>query len=134
MKKQEELQEEEVCDFREESGEEIYGQTTLLGGSITGECPVLISNSPAVRENVAINKEKFIVGKLKGQVDMALNFPVISRIHAGIEQRDGEYFLVDFNSTNGTYLNGERLEANEYRKIHTGDEIIFADAGYYFKE
>lgn len=128
-----ELPEEEICEFLEDSGEEVYGQTTFLGESITGEYPVLISNNPGVRGNVVIDKEKFIIGKLKGQVDMVLDLPVISRMHAGIERRDESYFLVDLNSMNGTYLNGERLEANEYRQIHTGDEIIFAGAGYYFK-
>lgn len=126
--------EEEICDFREDSGEKVYGQTTLLGDRITGEHPVLISRNPDIRENAIIDKEKFVIGKLKGQVDLALNLPVISRIHAGIERREEGYFLVDLNSTNGTYLNGERLEANEYRQIRTGDEIIFAGTGYYFKE
>lgn len=83
---------------------------------------------------MAIDKERFVIGKMKGQVDMVLNLPMISRIHAEIEKREGAYFLVDLNSTNGTFLNGERLEANEYRQLHTGDEICFAGAGYYFKE
>lgn len=131
---QEEIIEEEICDFKEDPEEEFYGQTTLLGGGVTGDQPVLISSQPEARANVIIDKEKFIIGKLKGQVDLALNLPVISRMHAGIERREEGFFLVDLNSTNGTYLNGERLEANEYRQLHTGDEIIFAGAGYYFKE
>lgn len=132
--KREIFQEEEICDFQEDSEEEVYGQTTLLGGGRKGACPMLISSNPDIRENAVIDKEKFVIGKLKGQVDMALNLPVISRIHAEIERKEGKYFLIDLNSMNGTYLNGERLEANEYRQLHTGDEIYFAGAGYYFKE
>lgn len=133
-------EEEEICDFQEDScdppydsQEEIYGQTTLLGKDTAGRYPVLVSVNPEVRENVEIKKEKFVIGKLRGQTDLTLNLPVVSRMHAEIERRDGKYFLVDLNSTNGTYLNGERLEANEYRQLSSGDEIIFASAAYYFK-
>lgn len=140
----EELAEEEICDFQEESEEascdhpyrpmeEIYGQTTLLGKDTAGRYPVLVSSNPGVRENVEVRKERFVIGKLKGQTDLTLNLPVVSRMHAEIEHRDGKYFLVDLNSTNGTYLNGERLEANEYRQLHSGDEVIFAGAAYYFR-
>jgi len=142
--KPEDLSGEEICDFQEDSGEilcdfsyrpqeEIYGQTTLLGKDTAGRYPVLVSSNPGVRENAEIRKERFVIGKLKGQTDLTLNLPVVSRMHAEIEHRDGKYFLVDLNSTNGTYLNGERLEANEYRQLHSGDEIIFAGAAYYFK-
>lgn len=138
--RKENREEEEICDFQEDScdppydsQEEIYGQTTLLGKDTAGRYPVLVSVNPEVRENVEIKKEKFVIGKLRGQTDLTLNLPVVSRMHAEIERRDGKYFLVDLNSTNGTYLNGERLEANEYRQLSSGDEIIFASAAYYFK-
>lgn len=136
-KKQERTCPEEGPVFVEEGQkeeEEVYGQTTFLGGNVKSAQPVLISGSPELQKNMAIDKERFVIGKMKGQVDMVLNLPMISRIHAEIEKREGAYFLVDLNSTNGTFLNGERLEANEYRQLHTGDEICFAGAGYYFKE
>ncbi|MEY8427420.1 DUF6382 domain-containing protein [Lachnospiraceae bacterium 46-15] len=126
--------EEKVCDFYEEPGEEPYGQTTLFREGMPGEAPVLISIYPEQRGNAVVDQEKFIIGKLKGQVNLILDLPPVSRIHAGIERRDGNYFLTDLNSTNGTFLNGERMEANEYRQLHSGDEVYFAGAGYYFKE
>lgn len=46
-------------------------------------------------------------------------------------RQDG-YFITDQNSTNGTYVNGERLEAYECRKLHTADEIYFASLGIMF--
>jgi len=95
---------------------------------------VLLSIHAEQRGNAVVDEEKFIIGKLKGKVNLVLDLPPVSRIHAGIERRDGKYFLTDLNSTNGTFLNGERLEANEYRQLRSGDEIYFAGAGYYFKE
>lgn len=131
---QQQVQEEKVCDFYEEPGEGIYGQTTLFREGMPEETPVLLSIHAEQRGNAVVDQDKFIIGKLKGQVNLVLDLPPVSRIHAGIERRDGKYFLEDLNSTNGTFLNGERLEANEYRQLHSGDEIYFAGAGYYFKE
>ena len=114
--------------------EENFGMTTILETASSGENPTLISMNAELRENVVIAKDVMLIGKLKGQVDISLNLPVLSRIHAKIEKRPEGYFLTDLNSTNGTFLNSIRLESNECKKIQTGDEIFFAKVGYYFKE
>ena len=110
-----------------------YGQTTILTASPIGMTPVLISISPEQRENIIVTKEDLLIGKMKNQVDIFLNLPTISRLHAKVERREEVSYLMDLNSTNGTFLNGERLQANERRKLVLGDEIFFAGAGYYFK-
>lgn len=110
-----------------------YGETTVLNGSVLSALPVLISVQPELRENIIIGKEELLIGKLKNQVDIFLNHPGISRLHAKIERKTEGSFLTDLNSTNGTFLNGTRLQANECREVKTGDEIFFAGAGYYFK-
>lgn len=45
----------------------------------------------------------------------------VSRRHAQIEIRDGGYRLKDLGSTNGTYLNGERIESARW--LSSGDRI-----------
>lgn len=45
----------------------------------------------------------------------------VSRRHAQIERRDGGYRLKDLGSTNGTYLNGERIESPRW--LNSGDRI-----------
>jgi hypothetical protein len=49
----------------------------------------------------------------------------VSRYHARIERRNGEYLLRDLGSKNGTYVNGERVGDEPYR-LHDGDEIQIA--------
>lgn len=54
--------------------------------------------------------------------DLALPDPRVSRRHAMIHrQGDGEYWLVDFGSRNGTYLNGHRIA--QPTRLRDGDRI-----------
>ncbi|MFH1830329.1 MAG: FHA domain-containing protein [Pseudomonadota bacterium] len=48
----------------------------------------------------------------------------VSRQHAQIQQQGNEYVLVDLNSSNGTYVNGERVEEHV---LSNGDEIMIGD-------
>lgn len=47
----------------------------------------------------------------------------VSRRHAAIRQGEDTLTLIDLNSTNGTYLNGQRLLPNQPRVLRDGDEI-----------
>ncbi len=55
-----------------------------------------------------ILKEPFIIGRDKTN-DIIIDEPLVSRRHASIYFRDGAYRLKDLGSTNGTFLNGERI-------------------------
>ncbi|MBZ0295096.1 MAG: FHA domain-containing protein [Anaerolineae bacterium] len=47
----------------------------------------------------------------------------VSRRHALIIRRDTSLNLLDMNSPNGTFLNGQRLVPNQPRLLRDGDEI-----------
>jgi FHA domain-containing protein/zinc ribbon protein len=47
----------------------------------------------------------------------------VSRRHAMVVRRDGALHIVDNNSANGTYLNGQRLVAQQPRILRDGDDI-----------
>jgi hypothetical protein len=55
------------------------------------------------------------------QSDVMVDDPNVSRSHAEIRPRGGSWVLADLNSTNGTRLNGRRLQGHEVLK--PGDEI-----------
>ncbi len=49
----------------------------------------------------------------------------VSRRHARIALRDGQYFVEDLGSTNGTFVNrGKRLAPGARQVLNDGDEII----------
>jgi hypothetical protein len=50
----------------------------------------------------------------------------LSRRHAKILREDGQYFVCEDNATtNGTYLNGERLQTGVKMPLKTGDKLRF---------
>lgn len=84
-------------------------------------------------QDIELIEFPFFFGKLRTQVNSMIESPAVSRFHAKIECLGGEYYLVDLNSTNGTYLNGEKIKAHERKRLEPMDKIRFADVGYYFE-
>jgi putative nucleotidyltransferase with HDIG domain len=57
---------------------------------------------------------------------ISLDHNAISRFHCTISSEHGAYYIHDNNSTNGTYLNGRRVEKE---RVSPGDELIIANVG-----
>jgi ABC-type multidrug transport system ATPase subunit/pSer/pThr/pTyr-binding forkhead associated (FHA) protein len=51
---------------------------------------------------------------------VVLNYPQVSAHHAVLEKVDGGYSIIDTNSTNHVYVNGQRVT---HQLLRTGDEI-----------
>ncbi len=106
-----------------------FGETTVLGaGNNIGETTVLGATPEArvqpflVRlknnEKVNITKPVFRIGKEKSYVDYFIaDNSAISRSHANIIKKGEEYFIVDTNSTNHTYVNGVMINSNVETKL-----------------
>ena len=63
--------------------------------------------------------------------DVLLNENFASRFHADIEYRDGCYYLRDLNTSNGTFVNGARI--NEAVALKDNDEISVGQSTLKFK-
>jgi putative nucleotidyltransferase with HDIG domain len=57
---------------------------------------------------------------------ISLDHTAISRFHCTISTEDGAYYIQDNKSTNGTYLNGRRIQKD---RLSPGDELIIANVG-----
>lgn len=69
------------------------------------------------------------IGRKEGEtVDLAIDDPKISNPHAKFSMRDNKFFVVDFDSKNGTFVNGQRIEAvtplNENDVIKMGSTVF----------
>jgi hypothetical protein len=116
--------------INENNQTETYGNTVLLAYRATNKKLIATRD---IYQNLDITSKSFLIGKIKEHVDGIINDDMISRIHAEIKNDNGRYFLTDLNSTNGTFHNGRRLEANEMVEIKEEDMICFATAEYIFR-
>src|ERR1700753_1482391 len=68
------------------------------------------------------DRAQILLGR-RGGVDVLLPDARVSLVHARIERRKGEYWLVDDNSTNGTELNGLPVASGLRQRLQEGDPL-----------
>ena len=109
-------------------------KTTLLKpGPGTADTAWLSGNDQGKAVCFSIDRNPYIVGKKGDRVNGVLKNSSVSRIHASISRTNGRYFLSDMNSTNGTFINGRRLEINETVALEDGDRVGFAGTVLLFR-
>lgn len=109
--------------------------TELLTGSAEKRkrCAALESLSKE-RSDIEIPYVPFLIGKNREMNDFLLDCPTVSRLHLKIDQKEEVYIFTDMNSTNGTIVNGYKLEANETVSVKEGDSVQIAGLSYRFRE
>jgi len=60
-------------------------------------------------DDVVLEGEGLTIGRLVGN-DLVLNHRSVSRTHAGIKEFNGEFWLFNLSTSNGTILNGELVD------------------------
>ena len=91
-------------------------QARALGTLVVERSP---AKTPRVGERLPLRATNAI-GRDAGN-DIALPDEAASARHAVLEQRDEEWWIEDLGSTNGTLVNGVKIEKRE--RIRFGDEI-----------
>ena len=76
------------------------------------------SSSP--RQEFELVKSEIIIGR-DDSADVTIPASAVSRRHAKLMLEGGNYMLEDLGSSNGTFLNGEKL--TERRPLKSGDKI-----------
>lgn len=122
-----------------------FGDTIVLGGGAAGETTVLGANAGTAAvpkpylvraknsERIMIDKPVFRIGKEKSYVDYFIgDNTAISRSHANIITREGRYYVVDTNSTNHTYINGQMICSSVEAEIFHGTKLRFANEDFEF--
>lgn len=79
-------------------------------------------------KKITVNKCTFVIGKSEANCDYVISDNnAISRKHATISIANGKYYVVDNSSTNGTYIDDIRIDADKSYEILPGQKIRFAD-------
>ena len=121
-----------------------FGETTVLGvGSEAGETTVLGASQAQIikpyllriknNERIELNKPVFRIGKERSYVDYFVSDnTAVSRSHANIINKDNDFYIVDTNSTNHTYVNGSMIQSNVETIIEHGTKIRLANEDFEF--
>ncbi len=84
-------------------------------------------------DEVTISSDTFRIGKDSAHSDYCVTGnKTISRQHAVIRRRNGEFFFIDNGSTNKSYVNGTVVPANTERKLASGDVIKLSNEEFIF--
>jgi len=107
---------EEVSDLRIH-GEELLRNAFIVRARVGGR---LIEN--------VIAEGEYLIGS-SPEADIHIDDPnrYVSRRHARLILRGGQLFIVDLGSTNGTFVNGRRIEPGEEVRVTPEDRIELAD-------
>lgn len=81
-------------------------------------------------QNIEIRNEKIDAGR-SPDCELQIDNNYISQIHASFYHEDSCWFIMDKNSMNGIWLNGEKLKQNTKYELYPGDVINFAKAKEY---
>lgn len=77
------------------------------------------------------SKDALAIGRDSAN-DIIIDHPLASRRHARLEYDPNGYIVRDLDSTNGTFVNGDRVEGT--RMLHNQDRIWVADTEIIFND
>jgi pSer/pThr/pTyr-binding forkhead associated (FHA) protein len=87
----------------------FLGRFTILNGSRAGE-------------RLGLGGSGIRIGRESTICEIVLENPKVSRLHAEVVSIDGKVMLIDRNSSNGTYVNDQKIDK---RFLRDGDIIYF---------
>jgi len=95
--------------FSERSLQSLLGKFTILNGDRAGE-------------RLGLGGSGIRIGRESTMCEIVFENPKVSRLHAEVVSIDGRVLLIDRNSSNGTFVNDQKIDR---RFLNDGDIIYF---------
>lgn len=80
---------------------------------------------PNPGKTFALSQSEVVIGR-DLSVDIVINAAEVSRRHVALRYQNGSYIIEDLGSTNGTFINGQRLSAPHV--LRPGEMIMLGEA------
>ncbi|MBU5470921.1 FHA domain-containing protein [Falcatimonas sp. MSJ-15] len=81
--------------------------------------------------NITIRQDNMLIGS-SNICDYVIDNPAISRNHARISRIGDKYYMTDLDSTNGTFINGIRMNKSETKELNSGEEVMIGRIRFRF--
>ncbi|MCP4218053.1 MAG: FHA domain-containing protein [bacterium] len=115
----------------EENTEEIqheisFAQTMtepLAKDKAVGEIEIFVNGEKTNIYDISGTKK---IGRDPSQADIAIPELIVSKLHCNLYVKDGDVFVKDENSTNGTFVNSQKITDH---KLETNDVISLGKKG-----
>ncbi len=91
--------------------------------------PIAVLVNQASRDKIYLTNNETLIGRSAGS-DIVLNFPTVSRNHAVIACRDGDWFIYDTKSKAGVEVNDKPVDG--CAPIKNGDRLSLGGVVYLF--
>lgn len=102
-------------------------QTQLIQMSLAADAELVLVGKN--QRTWPLSKDKVVIGRMQG-CDVMIPDGSVSRRHAEIHREGDEWIVVDLGSTNGTEVNGTRV--NRHR-LAPGDRLTMGDSTFEFR-
>jgi hypothetical protein len=81
-----------------------------------------------IPKDLPLTKSRMVVGRTASDsVSLEIPVPTVSGAHAMIEVSDAKVMITDLSSTNGTFIEGDELQAGIEYELKEGGEVVFGD-------
>lgn len=121
----------ELPSFDQEKQDDAQRTEVMRVIQHTGNVPPRIlrfTEGPHAGDTVVVRREVLTIGRALDN-DVVLDSAEVSRHHARIEYRDGEFWIVDLDSTNGTLVNGQKAGSH---RLQQQDRIALGNVNFEF--
>ncbi len=105
--------------------------TASMGKQISVNTIKIVAMNVQRHFEIVVDRDEMFIGKKKELVDAVISFNnMISRKHCKISRLNGDFYITDMGSANGTYVNRVRISQGQQYPIHRGDIIRLADSDF----
>lgn len=88
-----------------------------------------VEEGPYRGKKLPLEQCRHVMGR-RVSCDIVLAETTVSRRHACLDYLDGNYYLTDLGSANGTFVNGNQIQR---KKLAPGDEIVLGNSRFIFE-
>jgi hypothetical protein len=88
---------------------------------------LVIKQGPLAGQSIPLVRQAIVIGRGEGS-DLRLPETGVSRQHVRFQQGPRGWAVVDLGSTNGTFVNGQRLPPHQPYLLHQGDHVAIGSS------